>query len=734
MDLTIIDPLNYKLNVITSGDQCLTSDIWIKQSWSIISNATSYKITRTDKTGTVVYNVPSIPTLNTELFGSFSSTPTAYTYTISAIVGGVEQLASAPITITSPKVYCPVTPVIKLFTRKSTDSTVNFSTYTTATALIPQNSDIVVTKGQEYFDLKWMSSLDNSYVCTQVTTTPTGTTNNALWSYGTYPNGTVYWQGTGSVATGVYGFKVSCTKGASTVESNTVNVNIVNPISYNFIVAPSANQCDINNLQIRLTWSLIPGATSYRITRTQVSTGQTSNYAVSSGIFTQSLANGTAAFVQGVDYTYKVVAVANGVAIAPSSPTIVVRSPSQDTTLCSTLSLKLEVKKSTESNTLYRSAITINKGENFDIRWTIVNPNGSVYMNSNSVIGPQGINGNGLWTWGSGSSSSRTGLSSTPQAVVAGDYIFKIDMLDTSTGNYVLALSSNSAKVTIINTTTDVCPNLPGIQTVVPDGMIKDSGGNCVFPTNPPITTDPNIKLFIGDVTVKTYDLSSPIPTIPYQRNRGESFTLKWVSNLPSGFECSSQTHNSNNNPVNTWLWNQSNQTVGFNDLQTNSANPDTYSFDIYCVDSNNPSLTPRVGNTAKMALSDIAIDPNTIKLFIGGANILSNTLATPVNPNATYKVKKGNRFNLLWDSNLNNSYECTANTKKSDGTAFTTWDWNTNKSKGDKTTNLTTGNVEKGIYSFQLFCTDPAHDPGNPDKQSNIVKLQVVESTIIEQ
>ncbi len=734
VDLTIIDPLNYKLNVITSGDQCLTSDIWIKQSWSIISNATSYKITRTGGAGTVVYNVPSIPTLNTELFGSFSSTPTAYTYTISAIVGGVEQLASAPITITSPKVYCPVTPVIKLFTRKSTDSTVNFSAYTTATALIPQNSDIVVTKGQEYFDLKWMSSLDNSYVCTQVTTTPTGTTNNALWSYGTYPNGTVYWQGTGSVATGVYGFKVSCTKGASTVESNTVNVNIVNPISYNFIVAPSANQCDINNLQIRLTWSLIPGATSYRITRTQVSTGQTSNYAVSSGIFTQSLANGTAAFVQGVDYTYKVVAVANGVAIAPSSPTIVVRSPSQDTTLCSTLSLKLEVKKSTESNTLYRSAITINKGENFDIRWTIVNPNGSVYMNSNSVIGPQGINGNGLWTWGTGSSGSRTGLSSTPQAVVAGDYIFKIDMLDTSTGNYVLALSSNSAKVTIINTTTDVCPNLPGIQTVVPDAMVKDSGGNCIMTNGGGGGSDPNIKLFIGDTSVKTYDLSSPIPTTPYQRNRGESFTLKWVSNLPSGFECSSQTHNSNNNPVNTWLWNQSNQTVGFNDLQTNSANPDTYSFDIYCVDSNNPSLTPRVGNTAKMALSDIAIDPNSIKLFIGGANILSNNLATPINPNATYKVKKGSRFNLLWDSNLNNSYECTANTKKSDGIEFTTWDWNTNKSKGDKTTNLTTGNVEKGIYSFQLFCTDPAQDPGNPDKQSNIVKLQVVESTIIEQ
>ncbi len=734
VDLTIIDPLNYRLNVSTSGDQCLTSDIWIKQSWSIISNASSYKITRTGGSGTVVYNVPATPTQNTELFGSFNSVPTDYTYTISAIVSGVEQAASAPITITSPKVYCPIgTPVIKLFTKKSNDTTVDFSTYTTATALVPQNSDISVTKGQEYFDLKWISNLDNSYVCTQVTTTPTGTVNNTLWSYGTYPNGSVSSQGTGAVSTGVYGFKVSCTKGASTIESNIVNVNIVNPISYNLIVSPSSNQCDISNLQIRLTWSLVPGATSYKITRTEVGTGQTSNYSVSSGTFTQSFANGTIAFVQGVDYAYKVVAMANGVAVAPSSPVITVKSPKQDTTLCSTISLKLEVKKSTDAAALYGSAITINKGDSFDIRWTIVNPNGSVYMNSNSVVGPQGINGNGLWTWGSGSSGSRTGLSTTPQAVVAGDYLFKIDMMDTSTGSYVLALSSNTAKVTI-NSINDVCPNLPGIQTVVPDGMVKDSSGNCVFPNDTPTTSDPNIKLFIGDTVVKTYDLSNPVPTTPYQRVKGEVFTLKWVSNLPSGFICTSQTHDSNNNSVFTWIWNQSNQTTGFDDLQTNSAKPDTYSFDIYCVDSNNPLATPRVGNTVKMALSDIATDPNSIKLFIGGANILSNTLATPLNPNSTFKVKKGNRFNLLWDSNLNNSYECIANTKKSDGTAFTTWDWNTNKSKGDKATNLTTGNVEKGIYSFQLFCSDPAHDPANPDKQSNMVKLQIVESTIVEQ
>ncbi|NDB58449.1 hypothetical protein EB001_08390 [bacterium] len=741
VDLTIVDPLNYKLSVVTSGDQCLTSDIWMKQTWSIISNATAYKITRTGGAGTVTYNVPATPTQNIEPYGSFNGTPTAYTYTISAIVGGVEQLASVPVTVTSPKVECPIGPlVIKLFTRKSTDATVNFSTYTTATTLVQQNSDIVVTKGQEYFDLKWMSSLDNSYVCTQVTTTPTGTTNNALWSYGAYPNGTVYWQGTGSVPVGVYRFKVSCTKGASTVESNTVNVNIVNPINYNFVVAPSANQCDISNLQIRLTWSLIPGATSYRITRTEVSTGQTSNYAVSNGVFTQSFAGGTIAFVQGVDYTYKVVAMANGVAIAPASPTVVVRSPSQDTTLCSTLSLRLEVKKSTESNTLYRSAITLNKGENFDIRWTIVNPNGSVYMNSNSVVGPQGINGNGLWVWGSGSSGSRTGLSTTPLAVVAGDYIFKMDMMDTSTGSYVLALSSNSAKVTI-NSTIDVCPNLPGIQTVVPDAMVKNSAGNCVVQNFPPTTFDPDIKIFIAenDTDVISYNsLSTPDHSLA-NRKRGDTFGISWVTNLPAGYVCEPQTEDSGRNSINYFPWNRSGTRIGSDlngystNLQTTSANPDTYSFYMTCIDSANP-LQYRQGNVVKMALSDIATDPDSVKLFIGSSNILSNNLSTPLAVNPTYKIKKGNRFNILWASNLNNSYECTANTKKSDGIAFSTWDWNPTRSKGDKTTNLTTGNVEKGIYSFQLFCSDPAHDPANPDKQSNIVKLQVVESTIIEQ
>jgi hypothetical protein len=735
--ITILpDPIVYNLNITPSGDQCLSADVWIKQTWSSVPGATSYKITRTGGAGPITYNIASPNTQNVEAVSAFSAVPTLYTYTISAIVGGVEQAVSAPVTITSPKVDCPTgPPSIKLFTRKSSDFTTNLSGYTLSTALIAKNSDIVVTKGQEFFDLKWVSNLDNGYVCTQITTIPSGITNNTLWSYGSSPNGIVYDQETIGLNTGIYGFRVSCTKNGTTILSNVVNVNIVDPTNYNFVVAPSADQCITDNIQIHLSWSLISGATSYRITRTEISTGQTNTYGVSGGGFTQSLANGTVAFKQGVDYSYKVVAMANGVAIAPSSPTVTVKSPKQDSTLCATMSLKLEVKKSTASSTSYGTAVTVNKGENFDIRWTIVNPNGSTYMNSNYVVGPKGINANGLWTWGSGTSGTRTGLNTTPQAVVAGDYVFTIEMYDTATGNYVLALASNPAKVTVVSIT-DVCPNLSGVQTTIPDSMIKDSNGNCVFNGGGGGGSDPNIKLFIGDTSVKTFDLSSPIPTSPYPRNKGQNFTLKWVSNLPVGFVCIPQTsaESKPNESTTVFIWNQSQTTNGDNDLNTNVANQDTYNFVLYCNDPSSPNTIPRTGNVVQMSLSDIATDPNSIKLFIGGANILSNTFATPLNPNPTYKTKKGNRFNLLWASNLNSSYECVANTKKSDGTDFLTWDWNSTKSKGDKTQNLTTSNVEKGIYSFQLFCSDPSHDPANPDKQSNLVKLQIVESTIVEQ
>ena len=39
---------------------------------------------------------------------------------------------------------------------------------------------------------------------------------------------------------------------------------------------------------------------------------------------------------------------------------------------------------------------------------------------------------------------------------------------------------------------TDVCPNIPGVQTTIPPGLIKDASGNCVTP--PPTDVCPNIE------------------------------------------------------------------------------------------------------------------------------------------------------------------------------------------------------------------------------------------------
>lgn len=45
------------------------------------------------------------------------------------------------------------------------------------------------------------------------------------------------------------------------------------------------------------------------------------------------------------------------------------------------------------------------------------------------------------------------------------------------------------AKINCGTTVIDVCPNIPGDQTEVPAGKVKDDEGNCVDPKTPPVTT-----------------------------------------------------------------------------------------------------------------------------------------------------------------------------------------------------------------------------------------------------
>lgn len=60
-----------------------------------------------------------------------------------------------------------------------------------------------------------------------------------------------------------------------------------------------------------------------------------------------------------------------------------------------------------------------------------------------------------------------------------------IGTIDGSTTEFV----NFKAKVDCETTTIDVCPNIPGDQTEVPAGKVKDDKGNCVEPKTPTVTT-----------------------------------------------------------------------------------------------------------------------------------------------------------------------------------------------------------------------------------------------------
>jgi uncharacterized repeat protein (TIGR01451 family) len=83
---------------------------------------------------------------------------------------------------------------------------------------------------------------------------------------------------------------------------------------------------------------------------------------------------------------------------------------------------------------------------------------------------------------------------------------------------------------------TDVCPNIPGVQTEIPAGMIKDASGNCVTPPPPP----PSV-----DLTIVKEDSADPVSvgrTVLYRitvTNNGPDKATGVVvtDTLPAGLE-----------------------------------------------------------------------------------------------------------------------------------------------------------------------------------------------------
>jgi hypothetical protein len=125
------------------------------------------------------------------------------------------------------------------------------------------------------------------------------------------------------------------------------------------------------------------------------------------------------------------------------------------------------------------------------------------------------------WTVNNSSEPEALTITSSSRAAVSGSVAarssatFTERLPGTSSGALSLTVSGNwpshtpaftsSTSVSLSGDCTrppeDVCPNIEGVQTSVPPGMIKDASGNCVTPPPPPMSDDcPNIPGIQGSV------------------------------------------------------------------------------------------------------------------------------------------------------------------------------------------------------------------------------------------
>lgn len=73
------------------------------------------------------------------------------------------------------------------------------------------------------------------------------------------------------------------------------------------------------------------------------------------------------------------------------------------------------------------------------------------------------------------------------------------------------------------NAPVDVCPNIGGVQTVVPDGMVQDANGNCYTPT-PPQPPEPPQPPVTVDLCLNLAGTQTSLPAGYYRTTNGNCY------------------------------------------------------------------------------------------------------------------------------------------------------------------------------------------------------------------
>lgn len=132
------------------------------------------------------------------------------------------------------------------------------------------------------------------------------------------------------------------------------------------------------------------------------------------------------------------------------------------------------------SNQSSTSAISVNIGETFTISGT---PQGLQGMTYGSGPGQFTMSYNFVQTFSNDNNCGNN------EATPAGPWIMTCRAQVAGSSTFYVAININGQEVYRSNvvtvtikpsTSTDICPNISGIQTSIPVGMIKDSSGNCV--------------------------------------------------------------------------------------------------------------------------------------------------------------------------------------------------------------------------------------------------------------